>query len=265
MKVAGGLLALAVIPARLESRRLPRKMLLDRTGTYLFAHTARNVARCPALARVVLATDSEEVLAAARASDVEARMTRADHPSGTDRVFEASRAVTPPDSRPWDVIVNVQGDEPDVDPDDLARLVAAFEDPEVSVATLWAAIETEEEARDPSVVKVVCDAKGDALYFSRAPIPTHVHARDPERRAAPRRHVGVYAFRPAALERFCSLPVGRLEETESLEQLRWLEAGERMRAVQATHVPRGIDTEEDYERFVRGCAANAQAIDRGTD
>ena len=205
----------------------------------------------------MVATDSEEVLEAARASDVEARMTRADHPSGTDRVFEAARAIqaeTP--ERPFDVIVNVQGDEPDIDPGDLARLVAVFEDPAVSVATLWGPIRTEEEARDSSIVKLVCDTAGDALYFSRAPIPSRGHARagakdSGDARAALRRHIGVYAFRPAALQRFCALPVGALEASENLEQLRWLEAGGRMRAVEATHVPHGIDTHEDYEDFVR--------------
>jgi len=257
----GELLALAVIPARLESRRLPRKMLLNRTGTYLFAHTARSVARCPAIARVVLATDSQEVLDAALEADVEALMTRADHASGTDRVFEAFRTLehAGPEGRPWDVIVNVQGDEPDVDPADLARLIAEFRAPDVSVATLFAAIETDEEVRDTSVVKVVCDAQGDALYFSRAPIPTHVHARSPSSHAAARRHIGVYAFRPAALQRFCSLPAGTLEASESLEQLRWLEAGGRMRTVEAAHVPRGIDTEEDYEHFVGRLAPSKPA------
>jgi 3-deoxy-manno-octulosonate cytidylyltransferase (CMP-KDO synthetase) len=254
------LLALAVIPARLESRRLPRKMLLNRTGTYLFAHTAQSVARCASIARVVLATDSTEVLDAARGADIEALMTSADHASGTDRVFEAFRTLehSGPDGRPWDVIVNVQGDEPDVAAEDLTRLIAAFGSPEVSFATLYAAIETEEEARDPSVVKVVCDARGDALYFSRAPIPTHVHARSPGSRVAARRHIGVYAFRPAALQRFCSLPQGTLEASESLEQLRWLEAGERLHTVEATHVPRGIDTQEDYEHFVRRSGAAKQ-------
>jgi 3-deoxy-manno-octulosonate cytidylyltransferase (CMP-KDO synthetase) len=256
-------LALAVIPARLESRRLPRKMLLDRTGCHLFAHTARNVARCAAIARVVVATDAAEVLEAARGAGVEALMTRADHPSGTDRVFEALGRLEPPPGRAWEVVVNVQGDEPDVDPADLARLVGAFADPAVEAATLWAAIEGEEEALDPSVVKVVCDARGDALYFSRSPIPSRVHARGPAAADVRllRRHVGVYAFRPAALARFCSLPVGRLEAAESLEQLRWLEAGLALRTVQAAHVPRGIDTEEDYQRFVGRLAA----AKRGTD
>lgn len=243
--------AVAVVPARLGSTRLERKMLLAETGLPLFAHTARRAALAPAVTRVVVATDSCEVLEAARHAGLEAVATRADHPSGTDRVLEALEALdtggeTPP------VVLNVQGDEPEIDPDDLTALVAAFADPEVEVATLAAELASPAEAACEDTVKVVCDQDGWALYFSRAPIPHIGRARPGADQAAPpwRRHVGVYAFRHEALRRFCALPVGRLERLENLEQLRWLEAGLSMRVVAARSAPPGIDTRADYDAFV---------------
>lgn len=239
--------AVGILPARLGSTRLPRKMLLAETGLPLFVHSARNVARCDAIQRVVVATDSDEIAAAGSQVGVEVVMTSAAHPSGTDRVHEALKGL----AETYDVVVNVQADEPDVEPADLANLVRAFADPAVRAATLCAPIEDEDERHSPNVVKVVRDARGDALYFSRSAIPATGHARDTASTAhALTRHVGVYAFRPDALAQFCALDVGRLEALENLEQLRWLEAGERMRVLDAQRVPRGIDTRTDYEAFV---------------
>jgi 3-deoxy-manno-octulosonate cytidylyltransferase (CMP-KDO synthetase) len=247
--------ALAIVPARLGSRRLARKMLLDATGAALFEHTARNVLRCTAIGRVVVATDSAEIVDRALAAGLEALSTRADHASGTDRALEALQQLG---GEGWDVVVNVQGDEPELDPDDLERLVAAFADGSVEAATLAGPLDAADHAR-PQVVKVVRDAAGDALYFSRAPIPYRAPSGESaayaRADAAPwtslaRRHVGVYAFRPAALAAFCALPRGALEALENLEQLRWLEAGRRMRVVEAASVPLGIDTAEDYDAFV---------------
>ncbi len=261
-----GLRALAIVPARIASRRLPRKMLLSETGRCLFVHTAENVARCPAIERVLVATDSEEVRDRAREAGLEAVLTRADHQSGTDRAHEALARLGPAG---WDVVVNVQGDEPELDPDDLARLVAAFADAMVSAATLAGPLEPGDAQRS-GVVKVVRSSAGDALYFSRAPIPFRPAERDPAAHAASgaepwealaRRHIGVYGFRPEALARFCALPRGALERLENLEQLRWLEAGLAMRVVEARGVPLGIDTLEDYHAFVerlrRATAARA--------
>jgi 3-deoxy-manno-octulosonate cytidylyltransferase (CMP-KDO synthetase) len=246
----------AIVPARLGSTRLPRKMLLAETGRYLFQHTAENAARCPAIARVVVATDSDEILAAARERGLEALATSPAHPSGTDRVHEALQALLAA-GEAVDVVVGVQGDEPELEPADLARLVAAFGDPDVSIATLCAPLEPGAEAAT-NVVKVVRDARGDALYFSRAPIPDRSHARAGAAPAPALRHVGVYAFRPSALARFAELPPGALEAAESLEQLRWLEAGERMRVVDAARAPAGIDTAEEYARFVARARARAE-------
>jgi 3-deoxy-manno-octulosonate cytidylyltransferase (CMP-KDO synthetase) len=246
--------ALAIIPARLASSRLARKMLLEAQGLPLFAHTARNALRSGAFARVVVATDSSEIAERARALELESRLTRADHPSGTDRVHEAWRALAREGERA-EVLVNLQGDEPELEPRDLAALVAAFGDPRVRAATLAAPLEDPELLARTSVVKVVVDRNGDALYFSRAPIPAAGHPDAESARGAHktvhRRHVGVYAFAPAALEQFCALPRGAYEMRENLEQLRWLEAGEKMRVVAATRVPEGIDTQLDFERFAQ--------------
>jgi 3-deoxy-manno-octulosonate cytidylyltransferase (CMP-KDO synthetase) len=243
--------AVAVVPARLASTRLPRKMLLDDTGRCLFEHTARMVLSSNAFARVVVATDSTEIEAAARGAGLEPVATRPEHRSGTERVAEAWRRLADA-GETADVVVNVQGDEPELEPADLARVVDAFADETVAIATLAAPLATDDEWKAPSVVKVVCEANGTALYFSRAPIPGRGHGAPPLPAAdlPARRHIGVYAFRPEALARCAALPPSRLEQAESLEQLRWLEAGEKIRVVAATRAPAGIDTAEDYAAFV---------------
>jgi 3-deoxy-manno-octulosonate cytidylyltransferase (CMP-KDO synthetase) len=256
-KPAGpGLRAVAILPCRIGSQRLPRKMLLAQTGRCLFEHTALNAAASGVFERVIVATDDGELLARAQAAGLEAVMTRTDHASGTDRIFEAARALG---LEGVDVLVNVQGDEPELAPEDLARLVAAFGEVGVEIATLCGPIASEAEAAQPQVVKVVRDSRGDALYFSRARIPAPSHARAPagEDLALLRRHVGVYAFRPAALARFCGLGPGRLELAEKLEQLRWLESGGRIRVLETAHVPLGIDTRADYDAFVERIRSRA--------
>lgn len=262
--------AIAIVPARLLSQRLPRKMLLARTGKPLFAHTVENVRASGAFARVVLATDAEEIRGAAAELGIEAVMTSVDLASGTDRVHAAWKLLEA-SGEEASVLVNVQGDEPELAPTDLARLVSAFADPAVEWATLCGPIARSEDADRANVVKVVRDARGDALYFSRARIPAAGHARGGEANSTElallRRHIGVYAFTPVALVSFRSLPTGRLEVVENLEQLRWLEAGRRLRVLDAEHVPEGIDTPEDYERFVaRWTARGGRAPDdRGAD
>jgi 3-deoxy-manno-octulosonate cytidylyltransferase (CMP-KDO synthetase) len=242
--------ALAVVPARLASTRLPRKMLLRASGRYLFEHTVLGVRRARTLARVVLATDAEEIAAVAAEVGIEALRTSPEHASGTDRVFEAYQQLVARGEGPFEVVLNVQGDEPEVAGESLDPLVRAFADPSVEVATLCTPLADPVAARDPSVVKVVLDRQGDALYFSRAPIPADA----PQARAAAgapwRRHLGVYAFRPAALARFCALPRSTLEQRESLEQLRWLEAGRRLRVLETAEGPTGIDTPEHYQAFL---------------
>lgn len=253
--------ALAVVPARLGSRRLPRKMLLCETGRPLVLHTLGNTLASGVFARAVVATDSGEILEAVRAAGGEALLTRPDHESGTARAAEAARELG---AQAFDVVVNVQGDEPELARDDLARLVTAFADQCIEAATLAGPLDEDDHAR-AQVVKVVRDRAGDALYFSRAPIPYRAagdgaaYAREDARpwSEAARRHVGVYAFRPAALQEFVGLPRGALEALENLEQLRWLEVGRRMRVIDALHVPLGIDTRADYDAFVHRARRSA--------
>ncbi len=248
--------AVALVPARLASTRLPRKLLLDESGAPLLAHTLENARASGAFELVVAACDDPELLAVARAAGFAALETSPEHPSGSDRIREAwgllaARGTTA------DVLVGLQGDEPEIPHEPLRALVAAFADPSVEAATLCCALADEAQAHEASVVKVVRDARGDALYFSRAAIPSHGHGQG----AAPRRlrHVGVYAWRPSALLRFVALPRGELERTENLEQLRWLEHGGRMRVVECPRLERGIDLREDYDAFLRRRAARGSA------
>jgi 3-deoxy-manno-octulosonate cytidylyltransferase (CMP-KDO synthetase) len=254
--------ALAVVPARLGSTRLPRKMLLRASGRFLFEHTVLGVRRARTIARVVLATDSAEIVAAAREVGVEALLTSSAHASGTDRVHEAFEQLVAAGEGPFDVVLNVQGDEPEVDGATLDPLVAAFDDPAVELASLCTPLADAAAAHDPSVVKVVLDGNGDALYFSRAAIPALAPQAPQRADAAYLRHLGVYAFRPAALRAFCALPRGALEARESLEQLRWLEAGRRIRVLATAEGSVGIDTPEHYERFLE--RERARALDTPT-
>lgn len=242
--------ALALVPARLGSQRLPEKMLLRETGRYLFQHTVENLRASGVFERVMLATDHASIVEAARSVDIEVIETRPDHQSGTDRIHEAFETLVDAGEGPWDVVVNVQGDEPDLEPEDLARLVRTFDDDSIEMATLATPLVDAAEFADPACVKVVLDEAGRALYFSRAPIPASKQASKTVPASA-RKHVGVYAFRPRALALFTELPHTELERLESLEQLRWLAHGRSLQVVDASHSAFGIDTPEDYRRFVR--------------
>lgn len=245
-----------VIPARYGSTRLPGKPLADLHGAPMVVRVAERAAGSGA-DEVVVATDDERVLEAVIAAGHRALLTRADHPSGSDRVMEVADTCGWADDA---VVVNVQGDEPLVPAAvvaQVAALVAA--DPGVGVATLCERMSDLAQVFDPNVVKVVIGEDGLARYFSRAPIPYHREAfrRLPAVAAAGRvpepgvwfRHIGLYAYRIDSLRRFVSLPVGRLERVESLEQLRLLEHGVPLRVAEAVApVPGGVDTAPDLER-----------------
>ncbi|MGE4505519.1 MAG: 3-deoxy-manno-octulosonate cytidylyltransferase [Desulfovibrionaceae bacterium] len=234
-----------VIPARYASSRFPGKPLALLHGRPMFRHVHERASRCPELSRVVLATDDERIRSAAEEAGVPVLMTRPDHASGTDRVLEAARALG---AEPDAVVVNIQGDEPCLEPAMLSELVAPFADPAVRVCTLAAPLGGE-EAQSPDRVKVVLANNGDALYFSRAPIP---HRRGDGEAGGPGEaahllHIGLYAFRMEALEAFAALPQGRLERLEQLEQLRLLEAGIPIRVVLTGHRCHGVDRPEDLK------------------
>jgi len=229
---------LIIIPARMAASRLPGKPLADIAGTPMIVHVLRR-AEDAAAGRVAVATDSPEIAAVVEKAGGQAVMTRADHPSGSDRIFEALAILDP--RRQARVIVNVQGDLPTLDPADLAAAVALIDDPAVDVATLAAEIARAEERTNPNVVKVVgspvTPSRLRALYFTRATAP---YGDGPLYH-----HIGLYAYRRQALEKFVTLPPSPLERREKLEQLRLLEAGMRIDVAIVKSVPLGVDTPED--------------------
>jgi 3-deoxy-manno-octulosonate cytidylyltransferase (CMP-KDO synthetase) len=230
--------AVVVIPARYGSTRLPGKPLADLGGQPLIWHVWRRALEARLPARVLVATDDERIRAALP-PEAEVVMTRADHPSGSDRIAEVAAGLD------CGILVNVQGDLPLLDPtlvDDLVALLR--ENPSVGLATVGVPIESREEMANPSVVKVICDRNGRALYFSRAPIP--FDRDDPGSPTGAMRHVGIYAYRRETLLGFASRAPTPLETTEKLEQLRALENGVVIGVVRRSHgVPLEVDTPED--------------------
>jgi 3-deoxy-manno-octulosonate cytidylyltransferase (CMP-KDO synthetase) len=231
---------LIIIPARLAATRLPGKPLADIAGEPMIAHVLRR-AQAAGAWRVAVATDELAIAAAVERAGGTAVMTRADHASGSDRVFEAL-AILDPDRRAR-TVVNLQGDLPTLDPADLRAAVALLADPLVDVATLAAEISKPEERTNPNVVKVIGSVIAPdrlrALYFTRATAP---HGDGPLYH-----HIGLYAYRRAALEKFVSLPPSGLERREKLEQLRLIEAGMRIDVAIVNSVPLGVDTPADLE------------------
>jgi len=231
---------LILIPARMAASRLPGKPLADIAGLPMIAHVVAR-AKEAALGEVIVATDSEPILAAVEKAGGRALMTSADHASGSDRIFEALQLADP--DRKIQVVVNVQGDLPTLAPGDLQAAVRLLDDPAVDIATLAAEIVKDEERFNPNVVKLVGSPAGEArlhaLYFTRATAP---YGEGPLYH-----HIGLYAYRRTALERFVALPPSTLEKREKLEQLRALEAGMRIEAAIVTSVPLGVDTPEDLE------------------
>jgi 3-deoxy-manno-octulosonate cytidylyltransferase (CMP-KDO synthetase) len=231
---------LVLIPARMASTRLPGKPLLDISGLPMIVHVLRR-GELAGIGRVAVATDTAEIAAAVRAHGGEAVMTRPDHPSGSDRIHEAARLLDP-DGR-CEIVVNLQGDFPTISPDNIRDVLPPLDDPAVDIATLAAEIHSEEEALNPNVVKAVgspiSGRRLRALYFTRATAPTGDGPRY--------HHIGLYAYRRPALERFVALPPSPLEKQEKLEQLRALEAGMRIDVTIVDRVPRGVDTPADLE------------------
>ncbi|HSE92836.1 MAG TPA: 3-deoxy-manno-octulosonate cytidylyltransferase [Methylomirabilota bacterium] len=228
---------LGVIPARLRSTRLPRKVLREIAGRPMLCHVYERARRAPSLGDLLVATDDDEVMDACRRFGIPAVMTSADHPSGTDRVWEIAQ------SRPADVYVNIQGDEPLLTAGHLERLVEPFRTrPDTQVSTLCIR-GTEEELGKTHVNKVVRDVEGRALYFSKYPIPF-----DRDGIGVVRwKHAGFYAYRRAALETFHRLPPSPLERAEGLEQLRFLEHGVPIVVVETDEPTIGVDTEDDLK------------------
>lgn len=231
--------AIAVIPARLASTRLPRKMLREIGGKPLIGVVYDAVRSSTLISNVIVATDSHEIMNACHKHGWNAQMTASAHRSGTERVHEVSGRESA------DVYINVQGDEPLVRAEHIAALLQVMDNPEAQVGTLMTPAAAE-HIQNPNAVKVVVDLNGRALYFSRATIPFD---RD---RTQPRyfKHLGLYAYRKDALDRFVNLPESSLEKSERLEQLRFLENGIPIYVAETAHDSVGVDTEDDFQRVL---------------
>jgi 3-deoxy-manno-octulosonate cytidylyltransferase (CMP-KDO synthetase) len=230
--------AIGIIPARIGSTRLPRKVLREIAGRPMLSYVYAAAKSCQGLTDVIVATDSEEILQVCIRSGWHAQLTSAEHASGTDRVREIAGRVSA------DVYINIQGDEPLARSEHIQSLLALMQDPAIEVGTLKTPCAPHDTA-NTNAVKVVTDDFGRALYFSRATLP---YNRDG--RAQPRyfKHLGFYAYRPRALELFCALPLGELETTERLEQLRFLEHGIPIHVIETAFDTIGVDTEADLRR-----------------
>jgi 3-deoxy-manno-octulosonate cytidylyltransferase (CMP-KDO synthetase) len=236
---------LGVIPARYASSRFPGKALAVIAGKTMLQHVWERASQARYLSSVVIATDDERICRAAEKFSAKVVITRADHLSGTDRVAEAASASN---AR---IIVNIQGDEPMIDPAAIdAAVLGILDDDDTPMGTLKTRIYREADVKDPNVVKVVTDASGNALYFSRSPIPLVREPDDPaSRQVAHFKHIGLYVYRRDFLLQYPDLPVGPLERAERLEQLRALENGFKIRVVETDYDSVGVDTPEDWERI----------------
>jgi len=237
----------AIIPARVSSSRLPAKVLLDDTGKPLIVHVVERVLRSKQLDRVCVAGDHQDIVEALSGHDVEVVLTDPAHPNGTSRLSEAAKILGLGDD---DLVVNVQGDEPEMDPHLIDSAVDTFLKSGEEMGTLASPMQPADDASDPNLVKVVTRIGQDgihrALYFSRALIPFDRDSSSPEYL----KHAGLYVYRRAFLERFVSWPMSRLESIEQLEQLRAIEAGTGISVAIHPFVHKGIDTQSDYRAFV---------------
>ncbi|MFZ0314339.1 MAG: 3-deoxy-manno-octulosonate cytidylyltransferase [Candidatus Korobacteraceae bacterium] len=240
--------AIAIIPARLASTRLPRKVLREIAGRPMLAYVYEAARACSRLQEVIVATDSDEIAAVCRHNNWAYRMTSPQHRSGTDRVHEVAQAVEA------DVYVNVQGDEPLARPEHLDVLLDLMEGDAVEVGTLKTLCSAE-DVNNPNAVKVITGLDGRALYFSRATIPFD---RDGSGAALYYKHLGFYAYRKAALNSFCGWPECELERAERLEQLRFLDNGIAIHVAESPYDTVGVDTEEDLRRVEAVLRQNAR-------
>lgn len=239
---------LILIPARYASTRFPGKPLAEIGGKPMIRHV---VEKATAVAEdVFVATDDVRIFNCVVNFGGQAVMTSAAHRSGTDRCYEAFRQVVEQSGKQYDVVVNIQGDEPFILPEQVQSLIACFDDPEIEIATLARQFDHNADIFDPNKVKVVCSARQTALYFSRSAIP-FCRGTDRENWGVSipfYKHVGMYAYRPQVLKEITDLPQGELEKAESLEQLRWLENGYKIAVRLTDHESIGIDTPADLER-----------------
>jgi 3-deoxy-manno-octulosonate cytidylyltransferase (CMP-KDO synthetase) len=242
---------IGIIPARYASTRFPGKPLVEINGKSMIQRVYEQAVKCPVLDHVVVATDDERIFNHAKTFG-QVVYTSENHPSGTDRCFEAAQTLQDELSiRDEDIIINIQGDEPFIQPRQIEELCSCFQNPETQIATLIKKIDSQQPVFDPNVVKVVTDKSGRALYFSRSPIP-FFRGKEQEQwinEADYYRHIGMYAYKLMALEKITRLPVSSLERAESLEQLRWIENGFFVQTSITEFDSLAVDTPADLEKI----------------
>lgn len=241
--------AVVIIPARYESTRLPGKVLADETGRTLIQHVHDRAQAAARVSRILVATDDHRIADAVRDFGGEPVMTRSDHPNGTSRLAEVAASLND------DFIVNVQGDEPEIDPNVIDLVIDTIARSAAPMATVASPFTDDEDHADPSIVKVVVNPRGHAMYFSRSPIPHNREGGEPVR---PLKHVGIYAYRRSFLLAYPDLPPTPLERAEQLEQLRVLEHGRDIAVAVTDCHHHGIDTPEQYAAFVQRHRAQRQ-------
>ena len=240
-----------VIPARLDSSRLPKKVLLDLKGKTVIQRVYEQCLKVKNIDGVYIATDSSEIEGVCRSFTNHIILTKSSHQSGTDRIGEAVVGID------CDVVVNVQGDEPFIDPNFIEELVHSFDDDQVSMASAMSKIENIKDLQDPNVVKVVVDTQNNAIYFSRAPIPfprDHqeiIYSNEELKKHNFFRHIGIYGYQKDFLAKYIKMDQTNLEKLEKLEQLRVIENGFKIKMIEAASSLIGIDTQEDYEEALK--------------
>ena len=240
-----------VIPARLDSSRLPKKVLLDLKGKTVIQRVYEQCLKVKNIDGVYIATDSTEIEGVCRSFTDHIILTKSSHQSGTDRIGEAVAGID------CDIVVNVQGDEPFIDPNLIEELVHSFDDDKVSMASAMSKIENIKDLQDPNVVKVVLDTQNNGIYFSRAPIPfprDHqeiIHSNEELKKHNFYRHIGIYGYQKDFLAKYIKMDQTNLEKLEKLEQLRVIENGFKIKMIEAASSLIGIDTQEDYEEALK--------------
>lgn len=238
---------LGIIPARYASTRFPGKPLVDIAGKSMIQRVYEQAKKCADLAGLVVATDDERIFNHIIDFGGLAEMTSADHQSGTDRCAEV--AAKHPQ---YDVIINIQGDEPYIDPDQISKVASCFSDANTQIATLVKKVQNQQELFNPHSPKVVINKLSEAVYFSRSPIP-HIRGQETQEWLAHFvffKHIGIYGYRVDILRQITKLPVSPLEKAESLEQLRWIENGYRIKVAETELETFAIDTPEDLEKLI---------------
>ncbi len=239
---------LGIIPARYGSSRFPGKPLIDLKGKTMIQRVVEGAAKSSLLTDLIVATDDERIAEAVKGFGGKVMMTNSNHPTGTDRCAEIVRSL----SGQYDVVINIQGDEPLVDARQLDQLLQAFADPKVQIATLASRKIEMEDILNPNRIKVVVDKNQSALYFSRSPIPNFANAKGEPLEIYPfLRHIGLYAYRSEVLLQLSDLEETQLEKIESLEQLRWLYNGYSIKVIETEIETPNIDTPEDVEKVMK--------------